>query len=115
MPGQRRLFVNVDGDLFPCERVNETSPVMRIGTIEGGFDYEAANRLLNIVALTPKQCQNCWAIAHCTTCAKYCDNNGELSPELKLEHCQNILLDVNDKFRQYLLEHELTDGSLLFV
>jgi len=51
LPGKARLLVDVDGNLFPCERVNE-SDIMRIGNLEQGFDYDKARRLLNIAELT---------------------------------------------------------------
>ena len=35
--GERRLLVSVDGDLYPCERVSETSQAMRIVRIVGRF------------------------------------------------------------------------------
>lgn len=57
--GQARLFCNVDGNSFPCERVSETSPSMCIGTIEKGFNLENAKRFLNVGALTENMCKTC--------------------------------------------------------
>ena len=37
IPGSRRLFVNINGDFYPCERVSETSPRMKIGVIRTGI------------------------------------------------------------------------------
>lgn len=108
IPGQRRLFVTVDGDFMPCERVSEASPIMKIGSIKTGIDIKAAEDLLNIVSLTPDECKNCWAIMHCTTCAKFCDNGGAFSKELKLNRCQEVKNSVEHDFRQYLLKRELS-------
>ena len=40
IPGKRRLFVDVNGSFFPCERVNEQSDLMKIGSISEGFDAD---------------------------------------------------------------------------
>ena len=34
IPGQRRLFIDVNGNFFPCERVSETSDAMKIGDLK---------------------------------------------------------------------------------
>jgi len=40
IPGVMRPFVTNDGTIFPCERVNEESDVMKIGHIDAGFDID---------------------------------------------------------------------------
>ena len=47
IPGSRRLFVNINGDFYPCERVSETSPRMKIGSLEQGFEVRNMKYLLN--------------------------------------------------------------------
>ena len=49
IPGQTRLFVDVDGNLFPCERVSESSPAMIIGNLKEGFFYENARDRKSVV------------------------------------------------------------------
>lgn len=109
LPGQRRLFVDVDGKFFPCERVSETSAAMLIGDIHSGFDYEQAKKLLNVCQLTENACRNCWALAHCKACCRMCDNMGELSGGLKLTNCREFQSSVESDFRLYLLlkEHHI--------
>lgn len=87
IPGTRRLFVNVQGYMFPCERVSETSPVMAIGHLSTGFDIDKVNALLNIGKLTEDLCKNCWALFHCNQCAQKADGKEHLSRELKIKHC----------------------------
>lgn len=67
VPGIQRLFVTVDGKLFPCERVNEQSEDFCIGNLETGFDIKQAKKLLNVGQLTKDECQKCW-------CQKYVHN-----------------------------------------
>jgi len=43
IPGAMRLFVAVDGTLYPCERVSEDSEIMKIGHVDTGFDLKKLN------------------------------------------------------------------------
>ena len=114
IPGQRRLFVNVDGDFFPCERVSEVSSVMKIGTIDSGFEMESVRNLLNIGNITEKSCSNCWAHRHCTMCAREADGGAELSKEIKLSHCNAIRNDFELKLREFALFKEYRTGKMRF-
>ncbi len=106
IPGQKRLFVNCDGLLFPCERVSETSECMCIGSLDSGFDYEKADQLLDIGKLTEESCKNCWLLRLCDICAQKCDNGGKLSAELKQRNC--LLQEANQQstLQEYLFFRE---------
>ena len=103
IPGGQRLFVSVDGDFYPCERVSETSEAMKIGNLNNGFDISKAQKVLNVGQLTEEDCKNCWAIRHCQICAKHCDNNGHLCADIKLSQCEQIKRTVEFQFKEYLL------------
>lgn len=60
IPGQMRLFSDISGNLFPCERVSETSEAMKIGNLKEGFDLEQIEYLLNFSQLTEEECRSCW-------------------------------------------------------
>ncbi|WDV45029.1 Cys-rich peptide radical SAM maturase CcpM [Clostridiaceae bacterium M8S5] len=96
VPGQIRLFINADGNFYPCERVSEVSKMMKIGNIDEGFNIDQIKKLINISQLTSKQCKNCWAITHCFLCCKHADNGTELLGELKNKHC-DIVKRVTDR------------------
>lgn len=100
IPGMQRLFVNAEGDLFPCERVSESSEVMKIGEINTGFDLNKIRKLLNIGALSEEKCKNCWAFRFCTLCCASADTGNDLSSELKTRNCvrvrNNIESDLKD-------------------
>lgn len=89
IPGKTRLFVNVDGDLYPCERVNETQ-AMCIGNIRDGFNLAKIEKLLNVATITEEQCKNCWAQHLCTSCIKLADDGMGLSSSLRQAHCAEI-------------------------
>ena len=111
VPGQKKLLVTVDGNFIPCEKVNEMSDIMCIGNIYNGFDYEKIRNLLNIVRLTEESCINCWAIQHCTQCARNCDNNGELSAKLKESYCKTIKYGVENFFKEYVMFKEVGNNT----
>ena len=89
IPGQKRLFVDVAGTFYPCERVPEL-PSARVGHVDSGFDYENARKILDIGALTEESCKNCWAIRHCTACFKFACGKEGLSAEAKLANCVKV-------------------------
>lgn len=107
VPGAQRLFVDVDGNLFPCERVSETSSIMKIGDIYSGFDFDKVRDVLNIGRLTEKQCKSCWAFRYCTSCAIAADNGDSFSSEHKLENCNKVRSSIEKTFKDYCVLREL--------
>lgn len=89
VPGKTRLFVNADGEFYPCERVNETT-AMCIGSIDAGFNFEKIKELMNVALITANQCKNCWALHMCTSCIKLSDDGAGLSSTVRQSHCAEI-------------------------
>lgn len=107
IPGKLRSFVNVDGQLFPCERVSECSKAMCLGSLDSGFNVERAEKLLNIGAITKDDCKKCWAFRHCSLCAKRADDGSELlSAKKKLSHCGSVKADTYEKLRRLIFLNE---------
>ena len=107
IPGTIRLFVSCDGTFYPCEHVSECSEVMKIGNINTGFDKAKVLKLLNVASLTEEQCKKCFAYHHCFQCAKYCDNAGELSKDLRLKECYYVRKTIHSQIKYYLMLKEL--------
>ncbi|WP_374016911.1 Cys-rich peptide radical SAM maturase CcpM [Paenibacillus thiaminolyticus] len=107
VPGAQRLFVDVEGNLYPCERVSETSSVMRIGHVDTGFDITKVRAILNLGRLTEEACRSCWAFRMCNQCAAAADGINELSAELRLELCENVRNYVDDMLKTYCTLREL--------
>lgn len=104
IPGINRLFCNAYGALFPCERVSETSPVMKIGNIYDGIDEDKGKTLLNIGKITEDECKNCWAFTLCGQCPTTADGITELSRENRLSKC---------KVRKYIADENLKEYAIL--
>lgn len=107
IPGQRRLFMDVDGVFYPCERVSEISDVMKIGTLESGFDLEKCMKILNIGKITEQSCINCWAFRYCTQCAPFADDTKDLTAEKRLRQCVSTKRDVEEQLKDYCTLLEL--------
>lgn len=69
LPGIKRLFVRVDGALYPCERVSEQLDYFKIGTLDTGFSIDSIKRLLNIGQVTADECRSCWNLRQCSICS----------------------------------------------
>lgn len=106
IPGKRRLFVNTDGEFYPCERVSENSDIMNIGSLDKGFEFEKIIEIMNIVSLTEEQCRNCFATSKCTICARLADDKGKLSSEKKIQFCDSVRADVEQSIREVILRKE---------
>ena len=87
LPGVMRPFIDVDGGIFPCERVCEAE-TMQIGSLETGFDKDKVEAILNVGRLSETECKTCWCFIHCSLCVAACDDgSSRLSGEERLKYC----------------------------
>lgn len=101
--GVNRLFLNADGDLYPCEKVCEGMEEVKIGDIDNGIYLEKAKKVLNIEKFDEKECHNCWAYQYCNGCAtRYGD-----SSEVRKRKCDDLRRFVENKFKDYCVFREL--------
>lgn len=106
-PGYHKLFMNVDGDFFPCERVSECSKATKIGNIFSGLDTRRCEEMLNLQKLTEEECRNCWAYLHCSTCIVYADDLNKLSRVNILKQCKNVTNSLETVMKDYVVLKEL--------
>ena len=109
----RKTFIDTKGNLYPCERVSESSEAMQIGNIQSGFNMEKIDKLMNVAKLTEKQCKECWAVARCSMCAKSADNGTTLCAERILEGCSGVKADLDYKLRRYIAIKEIKAGGII--
>lgn len=103
IPGENKLLVTVEGNFIACERVNEISDCMIIGSLEDGLYFDKVKDLLNVAKITEEQCKECWAFFGCTICGKKADENGKLSAEMKFQHCSSAQSDFMGKLRERVM------------
>lgn len=107
VPGVRRLFVTVDGSIYPCEKIVENN-VFCLGNIndikDDKIDKDKALRILNSATITQKECKKCWAFRFCEMCVSHCLNPATscLSKEVKLLHCQNQKKIIMEMMKLYI-------------
>ncbi|WP_432664978.1 Cys-rich peptide radical SAM maturase CcpM [Wukongibacter baidiensis] len=101
LPGVRKLFMDINGVFYPCERVSELSEPMKIGNISDGLDVNKIRNILNIGQLSEDQCKNCWAYRFCYLCASHADDLSKFSKEKKLGNCRNVRYSTEEKFKDY--------------
>lgn len=106
VPGTRKLFMDIQGNLFPCEKCSETSAIMKLGTIEEGFYIDKVKQLLNIGKLSEVRCKNCWAIRLCNICAVSVDDGEGLSQKKKHRACTSFLQAQLEWFLYYCMLKE---------
>lgn len=109
IPGMHKIFMNVTGDFYPCEKVSECSKACKIGSIDSGFDMNKIQKLLNIELLTKQECHECWAYEYCMMCLLEADDIEQLSKKRILERCQDIRSEIESMFKDYCLCRELEE------
>lgn len=104
--GVKKVFVNVDGDMYPCEKVNELSDSMCIGNVYTDFDIQKISAQLNIAQLSAERCKNCWAQVNCTACQRDADDGDCLSAERKNRMCSTVIENLENEIYQNILMRE---------
>lgn len=84
-PGARKLFVDVDGKLHICERIDRHFP---IGDVRSGFDIERMACVMNefIDVMDSEVCRSCWAVQLCNICYSAA-KGGAFPPHALFEEC----------------------------
>lgn len=87
VPGQRKIYVTVDGKLKICERVGNI-PVL--GDIDNGIDVEKAKKIFieEYSKYSMKTCSTCWYARLCPICYCGCYTNGKFDLTKKAAMCE---------------------------
>ena len=107
IPGIRSLFVTVEGDLYPCEKVCENVELARMGNINSGIDIQKASQILNIEDITSGQCKDCWAYRYCDFCIRYAEKEKEELKTCLLRNCADMRKKIEHVFKDYCVLREL--------
>ena len=107
VPGVRKAFVTVQGEIYPWERVSETSSLTKLGDVYSGIDIDKAERVLNIERLTHETCSNCWAYRYCNLCIKAVDGISCFDTESLKARCKNVRNNIESVFKDYCVLKEL--------
>jgi uncharacterized protein len=102
LPGMRRVFVSVDGDYYPCERVVE-SPNNIIGNVSQGVNAEKVMALLDRWNRANLQtCGHCWCLPTCGVgCLASAWNDGTMDPSVKARACARHRQEIHRLLVEY--------------
>lgn len=107
IPGVHKLFVDVMGNFYPCEKVCEESKDMVIGNVNEGFNEQQADKLLNIGKMTEEQCKNCWCAKYCFICAVHLEQGEIKNCVHRRKQCEKSRLTVEEDFIDYCTLQEI--------
>jgi len=103
--GAMRAFVDVDGNIYPCEKVNECEEMI-VGNINEDFYIDKVLELTNIAKSTENECKNCWAFTFCTSCIAASIDDKGISKEKRLQKCDGVKMAVLRQMRDMTLLQE---------
>ena len=86
--GATKLMVDVYGNYWPCEKINETCGFCKIGDVYSGVDKSQVAKQMNVSMLTKDECLRCWAINHCSFCLANFNEHSCITEEIKLQKCK---------------------------
>lgn len=105
VPGTRRLYIDTEGDMYVCERINK-SP--KIGNLDSGLDLNTimSKYYYEYSDVSIKHCANCWAAKMCPFC--YADRMTEDGiSENAHNNCAQARIHLKSRFSLY---HELLES-----
>lgn len=114
VPGQRRVYVTVDGNFLLCEKIGNVPP---IGNVYNGFDIKSIKKhyIYDFINELKKHCKDCWAVNLCTLCYVDCyDQNGihyNYRHSSCISHRKN--LEETLSWYHYLLENNPEELQIL--
>lgn len=97
-PGLRRLFVDIKGDFYMCEKVGSNYP---IGNVERGFDYPRILQFYRQYDAFFLECRQCWALRLCNHCFNEIKKGANFDREKLLPLCQRKRKNLEDTLLSY--------------
>ena len=109
IPSVKKLFVTVQGTLYPCEKISESSSCGQIGSLDDGFDLSKMEAVLNIGSLTADECKNCWALPMCKICIvqmDHADGQSQYTKADKVNACKKTKSNAASELYEACVLHE---------
>jgi uncharacterized protein len=101
IPGARKLFASVDGELHMCEKMDRSLP---IGTLRDGFDYKAIQSILTqLHEWWTADCSHCVAQRFCGVCPIIVHDGEGFSREMFEDNCVGFKRKFEDTLKDFIL------------
>lgn len=100
IPGQRRIYITVDGDFKVCEKVG-SAPVL--GNYKNGYDFDKAYKLYieEYAKYFENICNHCWARSMCAICYERTMGENGVKPNIENAVCDGSRRVIKDLFVNY--------------
>lgn len=113
VPFVRRMFVDIDGKVYPCERVGNA---FEGGNVRDGLDKDRIGGMVNdYIALSEDDCIRCWAARLCRLCLSSSAVNGRFIIERKRDQCPSERARVAQSLVTYASILEQNSRAFDFV
>jgi uncharacterized protein len=98
-PGVDKLFVDTNGQLFPCERCGN---FMNLGNVTQGLSYDKVAKIVSLyINDCQKNCIDCPNIRFCDTCYLAARRNNQIDLSRKYEYCDKRIDKLSLGLRVY--------------
>lgn len=100
VPGSRKAFITIDGDILPCERVG-TIPFL--GNIWEGFNVEKIhkNYIEDYINSSIPKCRECWAVNLCSLCYMNMYDKEKIHPSYRNIECIQERMHIENDLMRY--------------
>ncbi len=96
IPGIQRMLVDVNGFIYPCERISEINEFNIIGNVDKGIMLDKVKRILNVAKYNKDKCTDCFAFRECGFCVRSYQNAiDEIA--VSSEVCENRRINFHNK------------------
>lgn len=100
VPGQRRIYVTVDGEFLLCEKVGN---IPSIGNVDTGFNKERIKKLYveEFIKGAKEYCKDCWAVNLCSLCYVNCYDQKGSHFDYRHNSCRSERLYLENNLIKY--------------
>ena len=107
IPGCSKLFVDVEGNLFPCEKCSDKC--VSFGNINKKdiINYCDIHKQMNLNGMVKDKCKTCWAFRFCKICSVFVANGDSFSDIILDNECQLCVRNMTNSIRDFIYLHEL--------
>lgn len=100
VPGNRRTYITVDGEFYPCEKVGI---VPSLGNVDTGFDITKIKKFYveDFINEAKKYCKNCWAVNFCGLCYANCYDEKGIHYNYRNERCIRERMNLEFALARY--------------
>jgi uncharacterized protein len=113
VPGVRKLFVDVEGKFYPCEKVGRA---FCIGNANKGIEIKKVRSMIKrYIEESRKDCLNCWAVRLCGICFTSVRKGNKFDFERKKDSCVNQRNSLHNALTLYAKIMEKNPKAFDFI